>query len=614
MTISSPPAIADVPYRDAMLLPIDLEVERRGDGTILIRCRVPLADHDWNLPRVLATVAVEKGDAPALSRREGGTGEWRTTSHAELKRQCDAVAQWLIDNRPDGPVLMMGANSVAMAAFIFGTMAARVPSAPVSPQLALMGGDLARLKHVLGLLKPGLIFVEDARALAVGLNALDLGDTPIITATPDVLTHRTIALADVLATEPTPAVAEAIEGLKSSDTVQFLLTSGSTGLPKAVPISLANVAANNAANLQLTRLDWTQEVLNWMPWHHAAGAGILRAVLLTGGHMYIDDGKPIPALFDLSLRNLKERPVKYYVNVPLGFALLVDALEADPEFQATFFSELRLMLYGGAALSQALSDRLQQMAIRHTGHRILMISGYGATETTSGFMAIYDYAETVGLGLPLPGPTIKLIPNGARYELRVKGATVTSGYHQDPERSAAAFDEEGFYRTGDLTHFIDPEDPDRGLAFAGRIAEEFKLATGAWVSGGEMRETALRALSPLVTELVLADDNRPYLGVLVWPSADGVRNTLGVPVEEALASGALVQALQDRLDAHNRTVSGASRRIERLALLTSPPDPNAHEISDKGTINRRAVLDRRKGEVDRLYETPPSPGVITTTA
>ncbi|MBX9614955.1 MAG: AMP-binding protein [Caulobacteraceae bacterium] len=606
-------AIAEAPYHDAQLLPVDLAVDRRRDGTILITSRIPLAEHDWNLPRVLASIAATRPEAPALSRRAGGTGDWQTTHYGELKRQCDAVSQWLLDHPTPGPVLMMGANSVAMAAFIFGTMAIGVPSAPVSPQLALMGGDLARLRHVLKLLKPTVLFVEDARPLAAGLNAVELGHVTIITGTPEVFTRPTVSLAEVLATPVTAAVAASIDALTAAGTVQFLLTSGSTGLPKAVPTSLANVAANNAANLQLSGLEWTSEMLNWMPWHHAAGAGILRAVLLTGGHMYLDDGKPVPGLFDLSVRNLKERPVRYYVNVPAGFALLVDALEADPAFQAIFFSELRLMLYGGAALSQALSDRLQRMAIAQTGHRILMISAYGATETTSGFMAIYDYTETVGLGLPLPGPTIKLVPDGERYELRVRGATVTRGYHDDPERSAAAFDEEGFYRTGDLTRFIDPENPDRGLAFAGRMAEEFKLATGAWVSGGEMREAALRALSPLVTEVVLADDNRPCLCVLVWPSADGVRAETGLPLEEAIGSGALAAALQARLDAHNRSVSGASRRIERLSLLLTPPDPNAHEVSDKGSINRRAVLDRRHAEVERLYETPVPPGVVATT-
>ena len=595
------------PFRDAKFLPIDLDVQRRDDGVITIASRIPLAEHDFNLPRVFAKVAAEQGDKPALSRREGGTGEWRTVSYAALKRECDAVSQWLIDAAPKGPVLMMGANSPAMAAFLFGTIGAGVAAAPVSPQLALMGGDLGRLRHVLDLLKPSVLFVEDARPLAAGLNAIDLGDAVVITGTPDVLTHKTVLLADVLATPVTPAVAERIAGLTPESTAQFMLTSGSTGLPKAVPISMANLAANNAGGMQ------TEKVVNWMPWHHVAGAGILRGVLLRGGHLYVDDGKPIPGLFDLSVRNLKEHPVRYYINVPMGFALLVDALEKDPEFQKIFFSELTLMLYGGAALSQALSDRLQKMAVSQTGHRILATSGYGATETTSGFMAIYEYAEAVGLGLPLPGATIKLVPNGARYELRVKGATVTAGYYNDPERTAAAFDEEGYYRTGDLAQFVDPADPERGLSFAGRLAEEFKLSTGAWVSGGEMREAALKALSPLVTEVVLADDNKPYLALLAWPSADGVKAALGMPLADAIASGALASAIQARLDTHNRAVSGASRRLERLTLLLTPPDPNAHEVSDKGSINRRAVLDRRHQDVARLYADPVAADVIGTT-
>jgi feruloyl-CoA synthase len=605
--------IRTAPFRDAQFLPIDLDVQRRDDGVITIASRIPLAEHDFNLPRAFAGIAAQQGDKPALSRRTGGIGDWQTISYGELKQRCDAVSQWLINTKPQGPVLMMGSNSPAMAAFLFGTVGAGVAAAPVSPQLALMGGDLGRLKHVLNLIKPSVLFVEDARALAAGLNGLDLDGVLVITGTPEVLNHPSVLLSEVMATPVTPAVAERIAALTPEATAQFLLTSGSTGLPKAVPISLANLAANNAGGLQLTRLNWTEEVLNWMPWHHAAGSGVLRGVLLTGGHLYVDDGKPIPGLFELSVRNLKERPVRYYINVPMGFALLVDALEADPDFQKTFFSELTLMLYGGAALSQSLSDRLQKMAVAQTGHRILATSGYGATETVSGFMAIYEYAEAVGLGLPLPGPTIKLVPNGARYELRVKGATVTAGYHDDPERTAEAFDEEGYYRTGDLAQFVDPTDPKRGLAFAGRMAEEFKLATGAWVSGGEMREAALKALSPLITEVVLADDNKPYLSLLAWPSADGVNAELGAPLAEALASGALATVLQTRLDAYNRTVKGASRRLERITLLLTPPDPNAHEVSDKGSINRRAVLDRRHEDVARLYAEPMAAGVVATT-
>lgn len=603
------------PYRDAELLPVDLDIRRQDDGEIRIASRVRLAEHDWNMARAFAGIAARRPDAPALHRREGGVGDWRTVTYGELKRLCDSAGQWLIDRRAragggEGPVLILGPNSPVMAAWLFGSMAAGAPSAPVSPMLALVGGDLGRLKHVLGLLKPSVVVVEDARPFAAALETLDIGDAVLVTATPEALARPAVAMDQVLATPVTSAVADGIEARRPDDTAQFLLTSGSTGLPKAVPISMRNVAANTASGRQVTRLNWTDRVLNWMPWHHAAGASVLRACLLSGGEFYIDDGKPLPGLFDMSIRNLKEIPVRYYVNVPLGYALLADALEADADLRRMFFSELKLMLFGGAALSQPVNDRIQRMAVEETGHRILMISAYGATETTSGVLAVHDYEDQVGLGLPLPGTTVKLVPYDHRYEIRLSGPSVAGGYHEDPERTAAAFDAEGFYRTGDLATFVDPARPERGLVFAGRMAEEFKLATGAWVSGGAVREAALKALSPLVAEVVPCDDNRPWLGLLAWPSPEGVERTLGRPLDEALASGALTATLKERLDAYNADQKGLSTRVRRLGLLTTPPNPNAHEVSDKGTINRRAVLDNRTEAVDGLYADPPAPGVI----
>jgi len=396
------------------------------------------------------------------------------------------------------------------------------------------------------------------------------------------------------------------------------LTSGSTGLPKVVAVSYANLAANTAQAVQATGevLRWDGRILNWLPWHHTAGASVLRATLLAGGVFYADDGKPLPALVEISLRNLREIPVEYYTNVPLGFALLADALEADAGLRRTFFSELRLMLFGGAALAQPVYDRIQRMAIAETGHRIMMTSAYGSTETTAGFLAGYAYTDKVGLGLPLPGVTLKLVPHDrqgapdARWEVRVKGPNVTRGYLDDPERTAAAFDDEGFYCMGDLATFITPGDVAGGLAFAGRLAEEFKLSTGAWVYGGPTRETVLEALSPLITELVLCEENRPYLGILAWPSPEGVKRELGLDLPEAIASGRLSQVLRERLAAHNTARPIASMRIARAIVLTTPPDPNAHEVSDKGSINRRGVIDNRSADVARLYAEPADAGVV----
>lgn len=606
------------PFRDAGLLPVDLDVQRSADGELRMRTRIALTQHDWNLPRAFAEVAVRHADKPALARRDPAAGgAWKTQTYCELKAAMDAVTQWLLDHpqHTGGPVMMMGANSPAMAAFMFGALAAGVPTAPVSAHYALLGGDLGRLKHVIDSLKPSILLVEDARMAAAAINALDLEDTVVITATPEALSRPSLSLADVMATRPGASVATAIAGLKPDQVAQFMMTSGSTGLPKVVPLSLTAIAANTAQAAQMVGAGyaWSGDMLGWLPWNHVAGAATLRAVLFAGGAFYIDDGKPMPGLFEESIRNLRERPVRYYINVPTGYAMLADALEADAELRRTFFSELRVMVFGGAALSQSVCDRIQAMAVAETGHRIMLSSAYGATETTAGFMVVHQYTDQLGLGLPAPGVEVKLVPHDAeRFEIRVRGPNVMTGYHEDAERTVEAFDGEGFYRMGDLARLTDQDDPAQGVFFAGRLADQFKLSTGSWVFGAQMREAVLQALAPLVAEVALCDDNRPWLGALAWPSPAGIKSELRMEVEEALTSGALAEAVCERLVAHNAAAHGASTRIARLAFLTTPPDPNAHEVSDKATINRRAVIDNRKTQVEALYAEPAGPDVIVT--
>lgn len=604
------------PFRDAGLMPVDLEVRREAEGAMVMRSRIPLAAHDWNLPHAFAAVAAREGAKTALARREPAQGgDWGLQSYAELKASMDAVTQWLLDHpqHTGGPLMVMGANSPVMAAFLFGALAAGVPTAPVSAHYALLGGDLGRLDHVIRSLKPSILLIEDARMAAAAIDALDLGEAVVITATPEALTRTSLPLTEVMATRPGPGVAASIEGLKPEQVAQFMMTSGSTGLPKVVPLSLRSIAANTAQAAQVIGEDyaWSGDLLGWMPWNHVAGAAVLRAVLLAGGAFYIDDGKPMPGLFEASIRNLRERPVRYYVNVPTGYAMLADALEADAELRRTFFSDLRVMVFGGAALNQSVSDRIQAMAVAETGHRIMLTSAYGATETTAGFMVVHQYTDRLGLGLPVPGVEVKLVPYDAdRFEVRVRGPNVMGGYHEDAARTAEAFDAEGYYRMGDLATLTDRDDPTQGVFFAGRLADQFKLSTGSWVFGAQMRETVLQALAPLVAEVVLCDDNRPWLGVLAWPSPVGIKAVLGMEAGEALTSGALAQAVRERLTAHNASAHGASARIARLAFLTTPPDPNAHEVSDKATINRRAVIDNRGAQVEALYAEPAGPGVI----
>ncbi len=588
--VTAPPA----PFREAKLLPVDLDIERRADGTILITSKAPLRAYEANIPAAFAARAAVSGEKPALARR-GADGEWAFTSFAQLKRDMDAATQWLMDQPQAGPVLVLAGNTPAFAVMSFAAQASGRAVCPVSTTYAALGGDYGRLAHVIAKVKPGVVFAEDSAMAAGALNHLDLGGAAIVTTDPSRLTKPATAYADMLGTAPTEAVAQSIAGLNPQDRAALMLTSGSTGLPKVVPITFDNLAANSAQCQQTIgeAAGWHDVMLDWLPWHHAAGAFVLRTTLLEGGTLYIDDGKPAPGLFETSIRNLREIPVSYFNNVPLGYTMLVEALETDPVLRATFFQKMRLMLYGGAGLSQSVYDRLQAAAVAETGHRIMMTSGYGMTETVSAFMVIHFETDKVGIGLPAPGTTVKLAPSGDRYEVRARGPNVTTGYLDDPEKTAAAFDEEGFYRTGDLAVFHDPEDPTQGLAFAGRAAEEFKLSSGTWVYGGALRDGLIKALSPLVLDLVLCDDSRPYLGVMLWPTA-----------------GADPGEIARRLAAFNAEQHGGAARVKRALLLSEPPSANAHEISDKGTINRRAVIDRRAAEVERLFAETPDPAVM----
>ena len=583
---------ARAPIREARLLPVDLDVERRADGVIVMRSRIPLRAYDSNLPAVFARTAAAQGDKPAMAKRPRGGGDWVFTSYADMKRRMDGAAQWLLNNAPKGrSLLVLADNGPNFTVMTFAGWAAGMPVCPVSTTYAALGGDYGRLKHVVAKAKPAVIFAESERALAA-FREIDIGDAVLVTAAP--ASNGATYLAELTSTPATDAVAQSIAATKPDGVAAYMATSGSTGLPKLVTITFDNLAANSAQCQQTIgeSAGWHDVMLDWLPWHHAAGAFVMRTTLLEGGTVYVDDGKPAPGLFDESIRNLREISVGYYNNVPLGYAMLVNALEQDPVLRKTFFSRMRLMLYGGAGLSQPVYDRLQACAIAETGHRIMLTSGYGSTETVSAFMVIHFESDDVGLGLPTPGAEVKLVPSGDRYELRARGPNVTAGYLDEPAKTAEAFDEEGFYRTGDLATFHDPSDPTRGLAFAGRAAEEFKLSSGTWVYGGALRDALVRDLSNLVTDVVLCDENQPYLTLMTWakPGASG-------------------DDIAKALKAFNATQHGGSR-IHRALLLTTPADPNAHEMSDKGTINRRAVIDRRKAEVARLYADTPDDGIL----
>ncbi|WP_405229409.1 feruloyl-CoA synthase [Lentisalinibacter sediminis] len=606
------------PFREVAFPSASMAVEERADGTLIVTPEIGLEPCVPNLLLELERQAGERPDQSYLMEREGGDGEWMAQTYRETRRDAHAVAQWLLDNGvgPDRSLLILSGNSIRHAVFKYGAMAVGVPVCPVSVNYALMGGDYGRLKHVLELVRPAVVFAEQTPLYKAALEAVDFGDAIVVTEEPELLERPAVAITEVLALRAGPEVKDAIEGLDPDAPAVYMLTSGSTSLPKAVVQTQRMLGANLAQAKQVLgeTAGWKDVMLDWLPWNHVSGTSSKFGVMIAGGTLYIDGGRPLPGQFDLTIRNLKEVPVSFFTNVPAGYAMLADALERDDELRETFFSKLRLALYGGAGLPQALYDRLQELAVRTTGKRVFFTTGYGATETTSGCMAIYFDTEEVGIGLPMPGLTIELVPRDERYEVRMKGPMITPGYLHMPEKNAEIFDDEGYFLIGDAAQFNEPGDIERGLRFAGRLAEEFKLANGTWVSAGNLRAAVVQACSPLVSDLLVCGLNRDYVAVLAWPNRAGVEQVLGAAppasARELAGEPAVRERIVQALAARNRANPGSSTRIRRFAFLDEPPSIDGHELSDKGTVNQSVALRRRAADVERLYAASPGEDVI----
>jgi feruloyl-CoA synthase len=606
------------PFRETCFPSSGMRVERRADGTLVVEPVEPLHPFVPSIPRELENWAARQPDKVYLAERPTPESDWRRHSYADTRRDADAIAQWLIDRGigRDRSVLILSGNSILHTVVKYGAMSARVPFCPVSTHYSLMGGDYGRLRHVISMVRPAVIFAEQAARFGAAIDALDTADALILTDDPGRLRKPAIAMADVLATAPGPAVARSIEAIDPDEASGYMLTSGSTSLPKAVIQTQRMITSNLAQGRQVLgeTAGWRDVMLDWLPWNHVSGAFTQMGVLTSGGTLYIDGGRPMPGLFDQSIRNLKEISTQFHVNVPVGYAMLADALEADTGLREKFFSRMRLMLYGGAGLPRPLYERLQQLAVDTVGKRILFTTGFGATETTSGCMSIYFETEEPGIGLPMPGLSVKMVPLGDRYELRMRGPMVGRGYLNLPEKNAALFDEEGYLRLGDAARFQDPDDIQKGLVFAGRLAEEFKLSTGTWVSAGHLRAQVVQACDPLLADVLVCGEGRDYLAVLAWPRLDACRKLAGTDPsatpQEVLDQPAVRERILESLRRHNAANPASSTRVRRFAFLPEPPSVDAHEVSDKGTINQSLALRRRVADVERLYAEPAGPSVL----
>ena len=605
---------ASAPVPELRYLKPRVDVERRDDGSIVLSSPHPLGQGVAQLAVYLRHWARAAPDRTFLAEREAPAqgGGWRELSFGTARAQADAISQSLLDRGlgPDRPLMILSGNSLKHAMLTHGAMQVGIPVAPVSPAYSLMSQDFAKLHHIFELVRPALIYVEDRTPFAGALDSLDLSEV-------DVLDGGGEAFQGLLTSQPSDAVETAFASVGPDTVAKYLFTSGSTGLPKGV----INTQRMLCANMQQLQQIWPfllQEapiLLDWLPWNHTFGGNIvINNALANGGTLYIDGGKPAPGLIDITVDNLRHASPTIYYNVPAGFAALLPFLENDAPLRDSFFRQLRLIFYAGAALPQDLWQRLEAVSMQSLGRTVPMVSAWGSTETAPMATAVHWAIDRAGvIGLPVPGTEVKMVPNGGKLELRVRGPNVTPGYLKRPDLTAEAFDDEGFYRIGDAGRFADPEDPVKGLVFDGRVAEDFKLTTGTWVNSGGVRVAALSATSPVLQDVVVAGHDRDFVTLLAWPNLAGCRTVSGdgeLDVAGAAASVAVRQRIRNGLAAYNQANPASSTRIRRLLLLTAPPAIDANEITDKGYINQRAVLENRGDEVARLYAAAPDGDVI----
>ncbi|UNU43548.1 feruloyl-CoA synthase [Sphingopyxis sp. YF1] len=585
--------------------------EFRDDGSALITPGYALPELWPSIPHLFIDRAQRFPDRPFVARRErfegGNRGEWRRLTYGDALHRSRALAQALLDRDigPDASVMVLSGGSPDHMVVNLASQMARAPYAPVSVNYSLAGGDFARLRHCFATCRPRLVYADDWRTFLPAMRALR-EETELILVTDEAAPGgETIALADLLATPATDAVDTSIAAITPDTHAKTIFTSGSTGKPKGViqtqRILTGVVAQHQAMYEESDHSAHARAFLSWVPWSHVGGNNILPAdVLNEAACLYIDDGRPLPGQFSETIRNLREIHLTEYNSTPIFFSELVMAMETDPALRDHFFRDLRFLSYGAAGLSDDVFRRLQALAVAATGRRIPVITKYGTTETQGTTIVGRPLESTGAIGLPFAGNVVKLAPVGDRLEIRVKGLTVTPGYLGDLGATAAAFDEEGFYRTGDAARFVDPAQPELGLAFDGRVTENFKLESGTWVHVGALRMALLDTLG-LLHDVVIVGEGRGEVRALGWLRTADAQRLAGADLDAAAlaAHPAVTAHLATRLAAHNEAAGGQSRQVAAVRVLVEPA--SGDEIADKGYINQREVQRRRADEVAALY-------------
>jgi feruloyl-CoA synthase len=619
MPVSNRIATAAAPLRAVKLGALDAVVERRANGEFLIRTSQPLGGYHGNLNEPLEHWAMAAPDRVFLAQRDA-QDQWRTLTYAQVLERVRRIGASLLRRglSADKPIMIISGNSIEHALLALAAMHVGIPYAPVSPAYSLMSSDFGKLRMIIDLLTPGMVFASDGMAFARALYAAVPDGIELVVTQHPLGDRPATMFADLPGADDAVGVAQARARVTPDTIAKFLFTSGSTGTPKAVINTHRMLCANQAmlaAGFSFVR-DEPPVVVDWLPWSHTFGSNHnFNMVLVNGGSLYIDDGNPTPPGAPKTARNLREIAPTIYFNVPKGYEALLAHLRDDEPLRRNFFSRLKVLFYAGAGLNQTTWDELTALAVRTTGERIIFLSSLGSTETSPLALACtWEFDRAGNIGLPAPGVELKLVPNAGKLEARLRGPHITPGYWRQDHHTRDAFDAEGFYKIGDALKFADPDDAGKGLLFDGRIAEDFKLNTGTWVSVGPLRARFVDHFAPYVRDVVLAGADRDYVAALVFPDIEACRTLAGLGAEAtpaAVIDAPPVRArFTERLAALAAASQGSSTRITRLLLMAEPPSLDKAEMTDKGSINQRAVLANRAALVDEFDASPLSSRII----
>ncbi|MCW5680284.1 MAG: feruloyl-CoA synthase [Xanthobacteraceae bacterium] len=609
----------DVPVRNVRLGSLEPAVERRADGVIYLKCKAPLAAYPDKITERLDHWARETPENIFMAERAGEG--WRESSYVQTRRIARNIGEALLQRNlsAERPIVILSGNGLDHQFLSLGALYAGIPYAPVSPAYSLVSQDFAKLREIFTLLTPGLVFVSDGAMFAKAIEAVVPEGVEIVVVKNPVPARPCTLFGDLMQAEAGEALETAHAKIGPDTIAKFLFTSGSTGVPKAV-INTQRMLCANQVMLRSALAFFQDEppvTLDWAPWHHTAGGNHdVGLVLYNGGTFYIDEGKPAPGAIEATVRNLRDVACTWYFNVPKGYEVLIPYLRADKALRETFFSKLKVLWFAGAALSQPVFDAMKELAVETCGERIPFLTGLGSTETAPFALGrMWDSEHSTNMGLPAPGIELKLVPAQGKLEARLRGPNITPGYWRQPELTKAAFDEEGFYRLGDALKFEDPTHPEKGLLFDGRLTEDFKLSTGTWVSVGPLRTQIMNRFQPYMRDVVLAGENENEITALGVPDMPAIR-ALHPELDKSLSDAEVLAAkpvrvrVQERLRAFIRDSTGSSNCLIRVLLLDEPPSMDAGEMTDKGSLNQRALLARRAHLVKELYASPPSVRVI----